>query len=53
MLDNPFRQVENHYGNDYRGKINFNRKQMTTQKNLGIWMDHSIANLIDLNPKKK
>ncbi len=25
---------------------------MKTQKNLGIWMDHSIANLIDLNLKK-
>ena len=25
---------------------------MTKQKNLGIWMDHSIANLIDLNSKK-
>ncbi|SEG38165.1 hypothetical protein SAMN05421847_2129 [Halpernia humi] len=26
---------------------------METTKNLGIWMDHSIANLIDLNAKKK
>ena len=26
---------------------------MTTQKNLGIWMDHSTANLIDLDSKKK
>ena len=25
---------------------------MKTQKNLGIWMDHSIANLIDLDSKK-
>ena len=25
---------------------------METNKNLGIWMDHSIANLIDLNTKK-
>lgn len=25
---------------------------MKTQKNLGIWMDHSIANLIDLDAKK-
>ncbi|TXD48645.1 hypothetical protein [Polaribacter sp. IC073] len=25
---------------------------MKKQKNLGIWMDHSIANLIDLNSKK-
>jgi stalled ribosome rescue protein Dom34 len=25
---------------------------MKTQKNLGIWMDHSTANLIDLNSKK-
>lgn len=25
---------------------------MKTQKNLGIWMDHSIANLIDLNNEK-
>jgi len=26
---------------------------MKTQKNLGIWMDHATANLIDLNSKKK
>lgn len=26
---------------------------MKPQKNLGIWMDHSTANLIDLNSKKK
>ncbi|NHN24781.1 hypothetical protein FIA58_003745 [Flavobacterium jejuense] len=26
---------------------------METQKNLGIWMDHSNAELIDLNSKKK
>jgi stalled ribosome rescue protein Dom34 len=26
---------------------------MKTQKNLGIWMDHSIANLIDLYVEKK
>lgn len=26
---------------------------METQKQLGIWMDHSSANLIDLNSKKK
>jgi stalled ribosome rescue protein Dom34 len=26
---------------------------MKKQKNLGIWMDHSIANLIDLNAQKK
>lgn len=26
---------------------------METKKNLGIWMDHSIAELIYLNPKKK
>lgn len=26
---------------------------METQKNLGIWMDHSTANLIDLNSNKK
>lgn len=26
---------------------------MKTQKNLGIWMDHSTANLIDLNSNKK
>jgi stalled ribosome rescue protein Dom34 len=25
---------------------------METNKNLGIWMDHSTANLIDLNTKK-
>ena len=25
---------------------------MKTQKTLGIWMDHSIANFIDLNSKK-
>ena len=25
---------------------------MKTQKNLGIWMDHSTANLIDLDPQK-
>ena len=25
---------------------------MKTQKSLGIWMDHSIANLIDLKSKK-
>lgn len=25
---------------------------MKTQKNLGIWMDHSTANLIDLNEEK-
>jgi stalled ribosome rescue protein Dom34 len=25
---------------------------MKTQNNLGIWMDHSTANLIDLNSKK-
>ncbi|TXD51991.1 MULTISPECIES: hypothetical protein [unclassified Polaribacter] len=25
---------------------------MKTQKNLGIWMDHSIANLIDVNSKE-
>lgn len=25
---------------------------METNKNLGIWMDHSISNLIDLNAKK-
>ena len=25
---------------------------MKTQKNLGIWMDHSTANLIDLSSKK-
>ena len=25
---------------------------MKTQKNLGIWMDHSTANLIDLDVKK-
>ena len=25
---------------------------METQKNLGIWMDHSAADLIDLNAKK-
>lgn len=25
---------------------------MDTQKNLGIWMDHSTANFIDLNGKK-
>ncbi|WP_040756622.1 hypothetical protein [Winogradskyella psychrotolerans] len=25
---------------------------MKTQKNLGIWMDHSTANMIDLNSKK-
>jgi stalled ribosome rescue protein Dom34 len=26
---------------------------MKTQKNLGIWMDHSIANLIDFKAEKK
>jgi stalled ribosome rescue protein Dom34 len=26
---------------------------METHKNLGIWMDHASANLIDLNSKKK
>jgi stalled ribosome rescue protein Dom34 len=26
---------------------------MKTQNNLGIWMDHATANLIDLNSKKK
>jgi stalled ribosome rescue protein Dom34 len=26
---------------------------MKTQKNLGIWMDHSIANLIDFKADKK
>ena len=26
---------------------------METQKNLGIWMDHAKANLIDLNSKEK
>ena len=26
---------------------------MKTEKNLGIWMDHSSANLIDLNTKKE
>uniref|UniRef100_UPI0040480D79 hypothetical protein n=1 Tax=Flavobacterium sp. TaxID=239 RepID=UPI0040480D79 len=26
---------------------------METQKNLGIWMDHATAQLIDLNSKKK
>jgi len=26
---------------------------MKTQKNLGIWMDHSTANLVDLYSKKK
>lgn len=26
---------------------------METQKNLGIWMDHSTAHLIDLNEQKK
>ncbi|MCK0157824.1 hypothetical protein MWU65_11575 [Cellulophaga sp. F20128] len=26
---------------------------MTTNNNLGIWMDHSIANLIDINSKKE
>jgi hypothetical protein len=25
---------------------------MKTQKNLGIWMDHSTANVIDINSKK-
>ncbi|WP_432410129.1 hypothetical protein [Rasiella sp. SM2506] len=25
---------------------------MKTQKNLGIWLDHSTANMIDLNSKK-
>ena len=25
---------------------------METQKNLGIWMDHSTANFIDLNSEK-
>ncbi len=25
---------------------------MNTQKNLGIWLDHSTANLIDLKTKK-
>ncbi len=25
---------------------------MKTQKTLGIWMDHSTANLIDLNEEK-
>jgi stalled ribosome rescue protein Dom34 len=25
---------------------------MKTQKNLGVWMDHATANLIDLNSKK-
>lgn len=33
--------------------IRLNKKQsMNTQKNLGIWMDHSIANCIDLKSKK-
>ncbi|WP_040253075.1 hypothetical protein [Psychroserpens mesophilus] len=26
---------------------------MKTNNNLGIWMDHSVANLIDLNSKKE
>ena len=26
---------------------------MKTNSNLGIWMDHSVANLIDLNTKKE
>ena len=26
---------------------------MKTQKNLGIWMDHSTANLIDINSKNE
>lgn len=25
---------------------------MKTQKNLGIWMDHSVANVIDINSKE-
>ncbi|MFT5215583.1 MAG: hypothetical protein ACI83H_000699 [Glaciecola sp.] len=27
--------------------------KMKTQKNLGIWMDHSTANLIDINSKNE
>ncbi|UAM98186.1 hypothetical protein K8354_18225 [Polaribacter litorisediminis] len=29
------------------------KKDKKTQKNLGIWMDHSTANLIDLKSKKR
>tara|TARA_R110002126_G_scaffold277560_1_gene423505 strand:+ start:67357 stop:67770 length:414 start_codon:yes stop_codon:yes gene_type:complete len=31
---------------------NINIYTIKTQKNLGIWMDHSTANLIDLDSKK-